>query len=531
MSISPINTNDPGRTYSTFPSRNYKNIGGYETNPNNFTRFTPSEFKLGESRVTLNDVYSRAVFLAHQPPILDKEMKEVIDKDNGKWIGDLFSSKKTYEEMIKKVKSFGHTNEEAKELLDEAIYHSERAVDWSVANENYGGLSSDSIFLSACIGVLQTILSETEHSNETVNKVLSTAHNGLLGIRGYLQYGYVYGRNDDEKGVNNYQGEYYGNKTSSIFADLAYIFETKLNPIPLVLLGLFGSEKANETLIPLLYLPNPLWWRIRMPQEVRQDFVTDLFKFILNKPLALLKITESIRKVREIKEKGNLNYPYIQKRLVELIGLDPTKHRLKDVFPELAKLLKTLFSTDKNLAKDASHNIGKFLAPLLGLYGFTAFAFGIPIKSILKWLDIESKFINAFSMSGAASQQILYLFRMMMPEQFDNQMQKISQNNKGINALKAQKNKLFYSGVIICSASIISTLLKLINPENRLFKFSEKLIDQIVDKGIPYYFSERRELRGRGFRLSNPELFNSDGTSKIISDKVCAQEKPQTIAA
>ena len=74
MTISPINIYDLERTYSTFPSRNYKNIGGCETNPNNSTRFTPSEFKLGESRVTLKDGYSKAIFLGHNPNVLGKKL-------------------------------------------------------------------------------------------------------------------------------------------------------------------------------------------------------------------------------------------------------------------------------------------------------------------------------------------------------------------------------------------------------------------------------------------------------------------------
>ena len=55
------------RTYSLFPSQNYATIELAKPDPKNETTFTPSEFKLGESRVTLNDIYLRAIFLAHHP--------------------------------------------------------------------------------------------------------------------------------------------------------------------------------------------------------------------------------------------------------------------------------------------------------------------------------------------------------------------------------------------------------------------------------------------------------------------------------
>ena len=477
--------------------------------------FKPKEFKLGEERVTSNDFLPKAQYGKLAVQILNHQEKE----DKSKWINKLYNQEVSYLKLIQGIQALGSSKEESEQVVDEAIYHSERATNWSIANENYGGLAADSIFLATCLGVLDKALEETDFS-PALKTTLNILRNGLTATRGYFQYGYVYGgRNDDEKAMNNYQGEVYGNKTSSIFADLAYIFETKISPIPLLLLGL-ASKRTQEALTPLLFLPNILWWRVRMPGEIRQDFVTDSFNYLFNKPLALLKVTESIRKIKEIKEKGYLNYPYIQKRLVELIGLDPAKHKLKDAFPELAKLLKTLLTKDGTDSIDAARKIGKFLAPIFGFYGFFAVALGIPLKSALKWLDIESKFINSFAISGTASQQILYFFRIILPEYLQNKMQEHSVECEEVNKLKTQRNRLFYTGIATCSSSIISTLLKLVNIESKNLKLGLKVMDEFLDKGISYYFSKRRELRGKDFRLFNQDLFNPDGTAKIISDKI-----------
>ena len=267
-----------------------------------------------------------------------------------------------------------------------------------------------------------------------------------------------------------------------------------------------------------------------MLSDINQQFGTDLFSFLLHKPLSLLEVANSVKKIREIKERGNLNYSYISKRLIELIGLDSTKNKFSDVFPELGKLLKNLFSNNKEFAKDSSLKIGKFFASMFGLYGLAAYSIGIPLKSILRFFDIESKFINAFNQSGAVSQQLLYIFRIFLPEQFENQAQEYDENNPGLNKLKTEKNRLFYTGVASCSANILSTVFKFVNPENEYLKMGLGIFNELADKGINYNFSRRRQLIGKKHRLRNPELYNPDGTAKIISDKVKIEDEKELAA-
>lgn len=512
------------RKYSVCKLPSNCKLGGNKPRIESFQRFTPKEYKLGSDRITPDDFSHKALYGK-----LKVQTFADTGKDESKWINELYEGKISYGKLIQAIQSQGFTEEEAKEILDEAIYHSERSSDWALANEKYGGIAANSALVAACLGVLKTVVEGSESTPPFIKNVIGILHGGACASRGYFQYGYVYGRKiDDEKAKNNYEGEFYGNTLSSTFADLAYIFESKINLIPLPLLGL-TSEETQKTISSLLSLMNILWWRVRMLAEVRQDFSSDLFTYLIHKPLALIGINESINKVRKIKEKGHLTYPYVQKRLIELIGLDPIKHKLKDIFPELARLLKDVLGSSKKDANHASHKVGKFLAPFFGFYGFVAFAIGAPLKSILKWLNLESKYINALASSSIASQQLLYLFRMILPEQLENRLTKNGEENHEIKELKSERDRLFYTGVTNCSLSIVSSILKLANIENKYLKIGEGVLDELLDKGIQHYFSKRRELRGKKFRLDNPELFNSNGTPKIISSKIKKQnEQEQT---
>ena len=223
---------------------------------------------------------------------------------------------------------------------------------------------------------------------------------------------------------------------------------------------------------------------------------------------------------KQIKERGYLTYDYVSQRLVKAIGLDPKKNTLEDIFPELGKLTKLVFSKDKTIAQDSSYKIGRLVAPIFGLYGFFAVTAGIPLKVVLKVFDKESKFINAFAQSGIASQQISYLFNFLLPEQFANQMQPYSKNNPDLNRLKEERNQLFYTGAGTCFANVLSTFLKLASTENKCIQTGIKVIDELAENGVNYFFSRRRELAGKEYRLYNPEVYTSNGKANIISDKV-----------
>ena len=481
-------------------------------------RFQAPEFKSGVSRVTANEIIPPGK--TGDKKIETEEDTRKLDKD--RWINELYDQKISYGNCIVQIQSLGYTPIESKEVVDEAIHHSERSTDWAISNSTYGKIGEHSIILATCVELAEVFLNHIEENNNVsispvVKTGLGVVKEAGVASRGYFQYEKIYGgRNDDDRARNNYEASEYGNKISGSFSNLAYIFETNINPVSLVALGILGG-KTQKSLRPLLSLSTSLWWRIRMLAEINQEFGTDLITYLINKPLALLQVESSINQLKEIKDNGNLNYDYVQKRLLETLELDPKKDKLNDIFPELCKLLKTLFNKDKTLARHASENLGKFFGPIFGFYGFLAHSIGVPVKSILTWLEKESKFINALVHSGVASQQLLYLFRLMLPEQFDNQANS--------NGLQKEREHSFYAGAATCLANVISTGIQFINPENKYLKLGKDITEVVAERGVNYYFSKRRKLLGKKHRLDNPELYNIDGTVKIISDKVRIEDE------
>lgn len=460
--------------------------------------------------------------------------------DKEQWLKSLYTEKASYGQFVASLQMMGHSPIDAKTILDESIHQSERATDWAISNEHYGSIAANSALVSLVLSIANTIVNNTSENNSslsfissispTIKQTLSTVEMGAAALRGYIQYENIYGgRMDDDRAKNKYEAEVHGNKIAGIFSDLAYIFETNINPVALIALN-FTSDKTNESIRPLLSLCNSLWWRVRMLGEIDQKFGTDLFTYLINKPLALVNIKSGVDKVKEIKDSGYFTYEYIQERLIELIGLDPNEHKLSNVFPEVGRLLKSLFSEDKDLAKKSSENLGKFLAPIFGFYGFAAYGVGVPVKSILHLFEKESKWVNLLSKSGVASQQLLYLFRIFLPEQFEN----ISDDTANLNneeklTLQKERTRLFHKGLTVCTSNILATLLQLIDTEesSAAVKIGKKVVEEVADKGINYFFSARRKLLGKKHRLDNPELYNIDGTAKIILDKVRIEDEKE----
>ena len=116
-----------------------------------------------------------------------------------------------------------------------------------------------------------------------------------------------------------------------------------------------------------------------------------------------------------------------------------------------------------------------------------------------------------------------------MPEQFENKVQEFDKNETDRIELKQEKTRLFYTGVGVCVSNVLSTILQLMNTENKntAVTIGKEVIEQVAEKGINYYFSKRRKLLGKRFRLDNPELYNIDGTAKIISDKVRIEDEKE----
>ena len=493
--------------------------------------FRAPEFKYQTERVTREEL--QLIKSLRNGKSIDSvtKRKKIKPIDKGEWINQLFDVKALYGQTIVDIKSAGFTHVEAKDFVDESIHQSERATDWAINNEHYGNIAAKSALAATFFGVANIVLSNLNNNglvdSPGLSQICGTLESSSLALRGYVQYKKIYGgRMDDDRARNHYEAEVYGNKISSLFGDLAYLFETKINPVALVASS-FTGEKTQHVLKPLLTLFNPLWWKIRMLAEIDQQFGTDLFTFLINSPQALLGIQSAINKVKEIKASGGLNYSYVSERLIELSGLDPKKNKLIDVFPELGRLLQGLFNNGTEHRIESSEKLSRFLAPVLGLFGFAAYGIGVPVKAILGLLNIESKWINLIAKSGSASQQILYLFRMVLPEQFQNKIKRYDQNEKEGLELQKERNNLFHTGVAVCSLNILSTILQLVESDNAVMNTSKEIVDELAERGINCYFSRRRELKGREFRLNNDELYNLDGTAKIISDKVKIEDEKE----
>jgi len=498
--------------------------------------FKAPEFKYGSQRVTIKEI-SKINKSKVLNEVSNEDKKEEEELTPGKWINQLFSEKVSYGQFIVGIQSTGYTQADAISIVDESIYQSERATDWAISNEYFGNISANSALISLLAGLTTNLIKNLDPDDALISpgirRALSVIDTSAAASRGFIQYEKIYGgRMDDDRARNKYESEVYGNKVAGLFSDLAYVFETNINPVALVTLGLLAGDKTKESIRPILSLCNSLWWRVRMLAEIDQKFGTDLFTYLINKPLSLINIKSAISKVKEIKDSGCFTYDYVGKRLIELSGLDSEKHKLKDIFPELGKLLRVLFNEDKDLAKKSSENIGKLLGPIFGLYGFMAYGMGVPVKSILHWLDKESKFVNLIAKSGSASQQLSYIFRIYLPEYFDNKKQKPDEMTHEKLKLREEGNRLFYKQSTVCAANVLATMLQLIDAENSntAMKVTKSITEEVADKGINYIFSDRRKLLGRKYRLDNPELYNIDGTAKIISDKVKIEEEKDLVA-
>ena len=242
---------------------------------------SPPEFKAGLQRVSFNEVIK--INPPNNPPSVTRKREEEIDAD--KWINHLFSEKALYGQYIVDLQILGYSAHEAKDIVDQAIYHTERATNSAIEHEVKAGISANSMLLSAAVGILSNLVKNSDSTPRLIKQALNITKNAAIGLRGYLQYE-LYGRSDDDRGKNKYQAEFYGNKISGIFSDLAYIFETKINPVALVTLS-FTGEKTQNIVKQLLTLPSTDWWRVRTFAEINQQFGTDLFGYLLHKPLSL----------------------------------------------------------------------------------------------------------------------------------------------------------------------------------------------------------------------------------------------------
>jgi hypothetical protein len=349
--------------------------------------------------------------------------------------------------------------------------------------------------------------------------MLNVLQGFTLGQRGNRQY-YLYGSNDDDRGVSAYQREYYGNKISGDLAELACTFETKVKPYVLPLLGYLETDN-RDAIASLLTLPTTLFWRIRYSGYINQKFATNLITYIANKPLALLGDRVSQNALKELeKDSDILTMHYLKQRLKVLL-------RLKDsesVSGKISQLTKDLFSGDINSVRKSAEILNETFAPILGIAGFTFSALGIPLKAITTFATDEDfnpilkRTIDSFSTWGIATQQLLYSLRFSVMEYVkgrqikeiiieDKQMDSTKKNE--LQRLVEDRYKLSAFGFLANGLSCFLPLVKLLDDSNPFFKVSKSLTSETSCGLSQYFFSRRRELKARFFRVNNSELFQN----------------------
>lgn len=465
----------------------------------------PQEFKYGKERVTSNDIK-----LKNTPGAEEKD-------DKGKWINKLFEKLDNYLDIVSTVELGDNTKEEAKNILKQSVHIAEETTKWAIYNVKKCGIATKAIALAVPVGIVQSFLNNFDIGKPLLKLTVDFVHDLLLQIRNYKQYK-TYHQEKDDWGKNKYEEERYGNKAAGILADLACNTETKigwLRPI----LGLI-SKKAHKVLDPIISLPRFSWFRGRMANEINQRFLTHLLKYIVHKLLSVFGSKRSKEIVREIKEEGYLSFNYIKERNRKNIGIEHDKSI--SITKQFFKELKLTFtkSTPENEKIKSSTKVSKLLGSFLGLYGFFALIIGTPIKSVLEYFDKKNKYIESFCQSGIAFQHLTYILKFIIPEYCENKIKDYPKENIESEKLRHNKNKLFYIGLSSCLMNVASIFLKLFNIDDKKYlQIARDIYDGLADKGISYYFSRRRELLGREDRLFNPQLYNTDDSPKIISDK------------
>ena len=491
-----------------------KQIGNYSlfNNPRNSSvqnnkkvkieHSVPPEFKWAYNRITFKEISHEINKSSTNTHPLEEELfKELIK--------DIIKRETPKEVLINILIQNGFTLEESNSILDQAIYHSLRAADWANEDENKSKQASTWMLYSLISGIGKILLSNFESLPDSFKSILSFFQNSASALRGFFQFKLYGERPDEDRAENEYEAKEYGNKASAFFANEAYRFETKINPFILPILS-FLNENIQKAIKPLLSLPNILWWRIRMPQEINQRFATNLLEYLVHKPLSLFGFKKSIKKIDEIKSEGNLSSEYIKLRAKTLIGLKNNLNKNESISGKLFQELKIIFKGGLDEKISSSIRVNKLIAPFFGLYGFFATAISTPVKSILDLFNIKNRFIDAINQTSCATQQIIYLFRLLLPEHLENIKHGKDKTNDKVNKLSQKRKNLFYVGTATCFMNIASVFLKLFGLEkfeNKVIKIGIEIYNEIADKAIPYYLSKRRELLGAKCKLDNPELF------------------------
>ena len=158
------------------------------TKKEDLEKMSPPEFKAGIERVSLNEIIK--INYTDNAKDTAKEKKEE-ETDANKWINYLFAEKALYGQYVLLVQTQGYTQTEAKDIVDQAIYHTERATHSAIDHEVKAGISANAMLLSAGVGILSNVLKGSDSTPQFIQQALNITKNAAVGLRGHFQLNYM----------------------------------------------------------------------------------------------------------------------------------------------------------------------------------------------------------------------------------------------------------------------------------------------------------------------------------------------------
>ncbi len=455
-------------------------------------------------------------------PVISEDFNEInncIDKKlfNKVWVNLILSKKQPISVYVNELTNKGFKDSQIESIISYAFNDIERRKDWSSTNISLGSTASTATSINLILSLFKELI-DTENTPWVINTALHLAYGVTKSIRSYCQYS-IYGRSDDDAALNQYQADVYGNKIAGVFSKVAVFIEKNINSWAYTVLEILPSH-IRDPAKKLLSLPTAMWWRGRMPAHINQQFFTDFLSYLWHKPLSFFGNKKSTEELKAIKERDNISPSYFMERHYKNAGLTDKKDQsFLNLVKQTFKLTKNTFSSDITIQKNSSKKLAETIAPVFGIHGFFSAGIGTVFSSALKMLHINSKFFDILNSTALTSQQLIYLPKIIIPmynetKELDEALKKEENterfNRAEIENLKEfnkEKRNLSYFGFTSLPLSVLNTALKFFNFEDGFLNKVKNIIDDLSSGVSNRFFSHRRHLIGKQFRLENPEFY------------------------
>ena len=454
--------------------------------------------------ITSEDIFQRPT----------KDDKHVFNK---LWLNDINAERKDSTEYLNYLRKRGLTSEQISVLFQNSTKNIERQIDSAAFQESSGRTASTATSVNIILGLFKELI-DSESTPWVVNTALHLAYGVTRSIRSYCQYS-IYGRDDDDAALNQYQADVYGNKVAGTLSQASVFTERKINSWAYTLVELLPSH-IRDSAKKLLCLPTAMWWRSRMPAHINQQFFTDFLSYLWHKPLSLFGNKKNIEELKKIKERDNISPSYFMERHYKNAGLTEKRDQsFLNLIKQTFKLTKNTFSSNTALQKECSKKLAETIATVLGMWGFFTAAVGTTCGSALKLFNINSKTFDVINSSAQTSQQMIYLPKIVMPmynetKELDEAIKNPESTERfekaaldNLKEFNKEKRNLSYFGFTALPLSVLNTTLKFFNFEDGFFKKVKNIVDDLAGAVSNKFFSHRRHLIGKQFRLENPEFY------------------------